>query len=143
MYQVKVKKERLEIVSTLLDRKMLRHTIFQYIVVGLYLILFTLVYEQFSHGIHSNAMRYAFVIPWGLGALLFCIFFFIPVYPIISKKIWDMAITSVILGLLLHGVFEIYGNTEPLVPIFFYIGSLTGLVAIGSYLYLVIIKRRG
>lgn len=129
-----VKKEGWETVFISLDKKFLKKSIMTYACVSLFLLIFIIIYEQFSHGVTSIHMRISFTIPLLFGSLLCTLFYFIPIPSRITFDIWNMSMTTWICGLILDGVFYIYGTDKAFVDVFYYVGGLLSLFSIILYL---------
>lgn len=91
---------------------------------------FGAIYEHFGHGVYSNFMLYAFMVPLVLGVipLLF-----------INKKIpdramifWQCAIGTLTVGSIYQGVLEIYGTTNRMIWVYPVAGGLLIIAAIVS-----------
>ncbi len=90
---------------------------------SIFLILFDLIYEQFAHGVSSNYMRFAFLIPAVVGAIIIGVYRPFEKHPL-PEQLLEMGSTTLVVGCLLKGIFDIYGSVDPLVWYFFYIGGL-------------------
>lgn len=134
MYQVQVKKERWEIVSTSIGKFRFSKPFYGYFTTSFFLLVSTYIYEQFSHGVHSNFMRTSFLIPLLGGLMLMTLTSLSKIKHPWMISLWHMGLTSLVYGFLLHGVFDIYGTFEPLVYIFIWLG---GLLCASSILVLI------
>lgn len=103
-----------------------------YLFISIFCIVFAFIYEHFSHGIYSNYMIYAFLIP--------LIFGFVPsIILTITKKninrlsmnVYNASVANITLYMLFSGVLEIYGTTNQLINIYLYMTII--LVVIGIY----------
>jgi len=65
-------------------------------------------------------MQFAFAIPLILGGIVSLVLMAFPPIDEWAKQLWRMAITTLIIGFLLHGVFDIYGSEAELVNVFFF-----------------------
>ncbi len=109
---------------TLEDKKKLFKISFQYFCFSLFLFLFNLIYSIFAHGVSSAYMDYAFLIPFLGGSIVSLLFFKLPTPGEIVRQTWRMGLITLVIGCLLHGVFDIYGSEVSLVNVFFYTGFL-------------------
>ncbi len=109
---------------------------FIYLLISIFLAITGFVYEQFSHGIYSFSMMYAFMVPLVLGTLLNAVLermkAHAPAY--ITRQLWHTGVATLTLGLMVRGVFEIYGTANVLLNLY-YIAGLILLLA-GTCLYL-------
>lgn len=121
--------------STSLDKTRLRKPILSYLFVSLFLLLFVFVYERFSHGVTSNSMRMSVLVPLIFGSFLFILFYILPIPFDVTIDLWNMSMTTWICGLILDGVYFIYGVDRPIVHIFYYIGGSISIIAIVLYIY--------
>ena len=60
------------------NKKKLRNSFFIYLGVSGFVLLFAIVYEQFSHEVISYYMIFAFLYPLLMGALVYLILFLAP-----------------------------------------------------------------
>ena len=105
-----------------------------YIITTLFILLFSLVYENFSHGVMSINMLTAFIYP-------------IIGYILISRKktnvltinLVNMSVITLTLYNIMKGVLDIYGTTNNLINIYLYIGIILVICTVIS----LIIKKGG
>lgn len=122
--------------DTDLQRKQIFRTGYGYLVISLLCALFGAVYEYFSHEVYSAYMIYAFAFPLVLGTfILFTILLIHCKLPDrLSLNIYNAGVATFTVGSILEGVLEIYGTSNPLLSLYWYVGAfLTGL---GALLYL-------
>jgi len=124
------------------DNKALKRVIKQYVIYSSVLLFFTIVYEQFSHGVTSINMRIAFLMPLIFGSGLAYVSQYIPKPKNIIFDIWGMAISTLVSGLLLQGIFYIYGTYKDIVNIFYYVAGILALMAIIIYIYQLIHQKK-
>lgn len=82
--------------------------------------LFGGIYENFSHGVYSNYMVYAFLIPLMLSAfpsLLLLLNAKIDI-PEAVQALWNLAVATLTVGCIFKGVLEIYGTTNRLMIVY-------------------------
>jgi len=110
---------------------------FVYFFIALFCILFAAVYEHFSHQVYSNYMIYTFMFPLFGGALPFAVIF------IFGKKhtpgrlsfnLYNSGIAALTVGSILKGVLEIYGTSNGLISVYWFVGF--GLAGIGLLIYI-------
>ena len=107
-------------------------------------LLFSLVYEQFSHQVYSNCMVYAFTIPLLPGALLCMLLGRLPDERqpgILIRTIYHSGVATLTVGSLFRGVLEIYGTTSPLSAVYWLAGGGLCLIAAAAYLYAVMSRK--
>lgn len=107
--------------------KLLKRTSVTYLYVSIFCLIFSLIYEHFSHGVYSPYMIYAFAIPLAGGCLPFLFLNhiadkYLPDSP--SLHLHHFAIATLTIGSILQGILEIYGTTNQLVIYYLYIGVL-------------------
>ena len=105
-------------------------TIIIYIFSSIFLVIFNFVYSQFSHGVSSNAMTYAFLYPL-FGVVIFTILFFVNWNDTIFYNLFNASIATISIGSLLLGINEIAGADSPFYKYYFIVGVL---LMIGSVL---------
>lgn len=109
---------------------------FVYLLVSLFCVLFGVVYEHFSHEVYSGYMIYAFVFPLAGGTLPFAV---MAVYEVkylpgrLPLNLYNAGIAALTVGSVMEGVLEIYGTTNDLLKIYWFIGF--GFTGIGLTLY--------
>lgn len=115
------------------NRKDLAKTGFVYLFLSLLCMLFGAVYEQFSHGVYSGFMIYAFVFPLACGALPFLLMAFYAKRPapgILSRGLCHCGVATLTIGSLFQGALEIYGTTNRLVRVYWFLGGAFLLLAL-------------
>lgn len=78
------------------------------------------IYENFSHGVYSNYMVYAFMIPLMLSvfpSLLLLLNAKIEI-PETVRILWNCAVATLTVGCIFKGVLEIYGTTNRLMIVY-------------------------
>lgn len=108
--------------------------------------LFSLIYEQFSHGIYSIYMVCLFLFPLLGGVLPFALLWLLPkpCYPsLLPRNAWHCGIMTLTVGNCLQGVFEIYGTTAPLVLAYWTVGTGLLLLGLAGYFHQYHMARNG
>ena len=83
----------------------------QYVFLSLFIFVFAQIYEYFSHGVYSNYMLYAFLIPFlGLAVPSFLLHSLKKTLPANSCFLWKCGIATLTVGSIYKGVLEIYGT---------------------------------
>jgi hypothetical protein len=129
-------------VSTSADKRILRKRALVYLAVSAFLVVFNLIYSLFAHGVASAYMQYAFLIPLAGGSLVALLLMILPQAGYFTCQIWRMGIATLIVGFLLHGVFDIYGSGAPLVTGFFIAGGVLLAAALAFYIAGIIRAKR-
>lgn len=81
-----------------------------YLGVSAFCFIFYLVYDQFSHGIHSFFMTWLFAFPFVLGAVPCAVLWLVKQTPVrLSINLWNSGVAAVTCASLLMGIFEIAG----------------------------------
>jgi len=100
-------------------------------------LLFSAVYEVFSHGVMSNRMIFAFLIPLLGGAAVFGLLRIAPwqLRPgKISASLYHSALATLTVGCLFAGMMEIYGTTSHFSAWYGAAGAILLLSAVTAYL---------
>lgn len=83
----------------------------QYVFLSLFIFVFAQIYEYFSHGVYSNYMLYAFLIPFlGLAVPSFLLHSLKKSLPANSRFLWKCGIATLTVGSIYKGILEIYGT---------------------------------
>lgn len=99
--------------------------------------LFGFVYEQFSHGVNSNYMWFAWAWVLGFGVIPYLVFFFAPIKKVpgpLSECFYNLGVAILTTRSIFLGVLEIYGKTNVKMTLVYTILSIVFLVA-GVALY--------
>ncbi len=118
------------------NREPLRRA-FWYTVAAVFLVVFTAIYYQFSHGVYSPFMTFSCLLPLVLGAGVNLLIsrFGMKEPGVVSRNLYPSGIAALTVSFLLKAVFDIAGNTSPHTIQLFCAGLL--LLAVGSAAYLV------
>ncbi len=111
---------------------------FFYLFVTLFLVLFSAIYECFSHEVYSYFMLYAFAVPLVGGVLPFFSLAFsdrLPKPHRAALNLYHSGIASLTVGCVFQGVLEIYGTTNSLIKVYWITGF--GFLTVAVILYLV------
>ena len=107
-----------------------------YLLVAIFSALFGIIYEQFSHGVYSGYMIFAFAFPLIGGTLPFAALslFAHGLLPgRLPRFLYNAGIAALTVGSMMKGVLEIYGTTNDLLKIYRFAGF--GFVGIGLIIY--------
>ncbi len=120
-----------------INRRNLGKTALRYLAASIVCALFGAVYEEFSYGVYSYYMIYAFAIPLAGGALPFLSLAVAGNgrYPgFAARGLYHAGIAALTVGSVVQGILEIYGTTNRLVIVYGVAGI--GLAAAGTALFL-------
>ena len=124
--------------SAIDDKKTkVRKTLWIYLGITAFCVLFSTVYEHFSHGVNSNAMIFLFAYPLVGGVLMFGLVALIKKAPFpgrVSYNLYHSGIATLAVGSCFAGVLEIYGTSSDLIKVYWVAGII--LTGIGMILYL-------
>ncbi len=121
-----------------LDIKKLREQGKIYIIVTLTCILFSIIYESFSHGVISNFMIFSFVVPLVFGVGINYMFYFFKIKKLpsrIQNKIYNAGIATLTIGSIMEGVLQIYGTTNSKIYVYLVVGIILLFTSIISYTF--------
>lgn len=113
-------------------------TAFVYLLVGLFCAFFGAVYEVFSHEVYSFFMIYAFAFPLAGGTLPFLVIslFRFKKYPgAVAGNLYHSGIATLTVGSIIQGVLDIYGTTNGLTRLYWYMGAILVVAGIVSFFY--------
>ena len=105
-----------------------------YFISSLLVLLFSIIYEIFSHGVYSNYMIFAFLIPLIFGYLLFKIEpKVLKEASIISINLYHCLLSTITVGLLIKGFLDIYGTTNSLFKVYIILSIVLIILIIFFY----------
>ncbi len=107
-----------------------------YLCVSAFCFILYLVYNNFSHGVHSIFMTFLFAIPLVLGAipcLILWLFIKSGIPNRICVNLWNSGVAAVTCASLLNGIFEIAGAESVYQRYLFYAGIAMLLGGIGAF----------
>lgn len=110
---------------------------FTYTGISLFCFIFYLVYNQFSHGVHSPYMTFLFGWPFVLGVLPSAFWGVkrkIPRPNRLCVNIWNSGVAAVTVSSLLRGIFEIAGTTSQYQRWLMWMGEVMLAAAVVVYL---------
>ncbi len=117
----------------MLDINTTKKQIYKYLLLSLFFLIFSLIYELFSHGVYSKYMMFAFSIPLILGTLLYLIIFKFKInkrLSYIGMKIYNCFIITLTFGSIMKGFLDIYGTTNKFISIYLIISVFLLLLSI-------------
>ena len=109
----------------------------RYAAAALGCLVFASVYEIFSHGVYSPFMILAFTVPLLLGAIPAAILGAAPARALpgtVTRYLYHSGLAALTAGCLFRGILEIYGTTSRLEAVYWAVGILGLLSAVGMYL---------
>lgn len=109
---------------------------YSFLIFSIFLLVFGIVYEHFSHGVYSIYMCFAFLIPLILGYGSKIV---MKRHYIMSNTIYDLGVITITFGSIFKGVLDIYGTTNKLLLVYPYVGF--SMVIIGTIIYFIKIKN--
>ena len=113
----------------------IKKQIIKHSILTVFILIFSGVYEHFSHGVYSIFMIGAFLIPLTLGIIFdILIYVFKLKVSINNVKINNALIITLLLGSLLKGALDIYGTSNILVVSYLFIAVV--LIEINIILYI-------
>ncbi|MGI5888484.1 MAG: hypothetical protein ACOX6J_03795 [Oscillospiraceae bacterium] len=115
-------------------------TAVKYLAVSVFCFIFSTVYGLFSHGVSSDWMSKAFLIPLGAAAMYFIVntVFAAPEPGDLARCLIGSGVASCTMSCILKGVFEIAGNSSPYQVWMRYAGiaMLAGGIAAAAFTYI-------
>ena len=100
--------------STLDIKKQSRY----YLILSIIVLIFSFIYELFSHNVYSVFMEYAFVIPLFNSLILFIIYKLNKNINKISNTLFNLSVITLTVYSIVRGILEIYGTTNSLINIY-------------------------
>ena len=126
-------------------RKKYQKELLTYFLAGALCLLFSTIYNKFSHGVTSPYMTYLCLFPLLLGAvpsLIFLLCSFLPRPGFLSTNLYQTGLSAVTLSSAMRGIFEIAGTGSILQTILMDLGLLFLLSSIVVYIFQAIINKR-
>lgn len=108
----------------------------RYLIAAGAVLAFGLLYECFGHGVLSAFMLGAFLVPLAGGALpCFLLYRFgkLCMPGALPFRLWHFGLAALTVGCVIEGVLDIYGTTNQLIYVYWYVGG--GLAALAVVLY--------
>ena len=125
------------ILSTL-DKAAVKKDLIRYIVATAFCIVFSVIYEHFSHGVYSQFMLLMYLFPLIGGVLPAALHLLIPAFRCgdqMTRSIWNCAVMTLTFGSAITGVFEIYGTAASQLTYAYWIaGNFLVIFAVVRYL---------
>jgi hypothetical protein len=107
------------------DKWALRRAACGYLAVSILCGIFSVIYEQFSHGVTSAYMVLLFLFPLlGGAAPLLASYLGRQMPAQTTRYLWRCGVATLAVGSCLRGVFEIYGTDAPLAGVYWPVGAV-------------------
>lgn len=104
-----------------------------YILATIFVLIFGIIYEIFSHQVYSPFMYLAFLIPF-VGLVIKIITIKKEIIPTkVSDNFFNASILTFTLGSIIKGFLDIYGTTNSLISIYLILGSLYILLSLITF----------
>lgn len=100
-----------------------------YLIVTLMCVLFSFIYEMFSHEVYSMYMIFAFLIPLVLGCLTSLVLF--KKQKRFENNLYNAGVATLTFGSIIKGFLEIYGTTNSKAIIYLILGVVLILFSLG------------
>ena len=127
------------------NRKTVLKELILYIGITAFIALFGFVYEQFSHGVNSNYMWFAWVWVLGFGVLPYLALYFLPIKRVpgmLTECVYNLGVAVLTTRSIFLGVLQIYGKTNSKMVIVYTILAIVLLVAgVALYIYGLFTKK--
>ena len=139
------------------NKRNARRTALVYLLASIFCAVFGAIYEIFSHGVYSAFMIFAFAFPLVGGALPFLLLSlaersqakteqsrtYLRSYPAIpARSFYHCGIITLTLGSIMTGILDIYGTTNRLLVIYWFLGAVLLLTAISIHLLSLLLSKR-
>lgn len=126
-----------------LDINNFKKVSFKYLIFSIFCGIFAFIYEMFSHGVYSNNMIFAFLIPLVMGTIMFYLIYITnwnKYIDYIGYNLYNASIATFTIGSIIKGVLEIYGTTNSLINMYFIIGFVLLVISI-LFIIIEVIKK--
>ena len=124
------------------NNKAVMHTLFIYVGVTLFVMLFSGIYEFNSHNVYSAAMVFAFRYPLILGVGMYLSIRFMPTNIVpgtLPASIYALGVAMCTMRAIFIGVIDIYGTTnKPMVNAYTVLAWIFILIGLSLYLFILI-----
>lgn len=118
------------------DKKSYMKTACVYLAVSAFCAVFGAVYEHFSHNVYSAYMVFAFAFPLAGGALPFLVLSILNVKRFLTaapERLYHSGIAALTVGSIINGILEIYGTTNALSVVYWYVGAALCFLGIALF----------
>ena len=109
----------------------------KYFILSIVVLIISIIYELFSHGVISYYMILSFLIPLIMGTGIYYLIYKINKKSIykLSSQIYNSSILTFLLYFILNGILEIYGTTNNKINIYLLLGFLLLITSIILNIY--------
>lgn len=122
--------------------KNVMRTLFIYIGITLFVILFSTIYEINSHNVYSPYMVFAFIYPLIFGVGMYTLLRLLPIARVpgtIPATIYNFGVAMLTVRSIFIGVLKIYGTTNRAMVVIYTVLALTFIIiGFGLYLFIII-----
>ena len=129
------------------NRKTVLKELILYIGITAFIALFGFVYEQFSNGVNSNYMWFAWVWVLGFGVVPYLLLYLLPIKRVpgtITECVYNLGVAVLTTRSIFLGVLQIYGKTNSKMVIVYTVLAILFLVAgVALYIYGLFSKKEG
>ena len=127
------------------NRKTVLKELILYIGITAFIALFGFVYEQFSHGVNSNYMWFAWVWVLGFGVIPYLALYFLPIKRVpgtLTECVYNLGVAVLTTRSIFLGVLQIYGKTNSKMVVVYTILAIVLLVTgVALYIYGLFTKK--
>lgn len=119
-------------------KKSLLKNIIIYIGITLFIAIFGIVYEQYSHNVYSFHMWFAWIWVLCFGVIPYLLLYFLPVTKVpgsVSETTYNLGVAMLTTRSIFIGVIDIYGTTNRTMVIIYTVISIVFLVS-GFLMYI-------
>ncbi|MEA5026102.1 MAG: hypothetical protein VB012_00430 [Erysipelotrichaceae bacterium] len=112
--------------------------VLHYLYASIFCLLFSVVYEHFSHGVYSDYMIYLCLFPLLGGVLPFLLISLIKplLFPgKLPRTFYHLGLITLTVGSCLSGIMEIYGTATDYIIYYWIMGTVLGVFGIVFYLF--------
>ncbi len=109
----------------------------KYFILSIVVLIISIIYELFSHGVISYYMILSFLIPLIMGTGIYYLIYKINKKSIykLPSQIYNSSILTFLLYFILNGILEIYGTTNYKINIYLLLGFLLLITSIILNIY--------
>ena len=109
----------------------------KYFILSIVVLIISIIYELFSHGVISYYMILSFLIPLIMGTGIYYLIYKINKKSIykLPSQIYNSSILTFLLYFILNGILEIYGTTNNKINIYLLLGFLLLITSIILNIY--------
>lgn len=118
-------------ILSILDNKYLKKQRKIYLIISIICLIFSLIYEHFSHEVYSFYMISAFLIPLILGSVVSTLLSMKNIrVSRISNNLYNASVATFTIYFVMRGFLEIYGTTNSIINIYPIVGIILLFVSI-------------